>query len=224
MLMHTNDTNKKCISFFLRVLLITVLLVLSGVVLSGGIIFSAKAGEQGVTLETNIQTIFTFSIDSNTLDLGDLVPGIPVSGTSVLGVETNNETGFNIIVARNDSDTTLDLGTDDTVNITDQADWNSNNPNAVIKDSLDNSGDVFAFRVKETGTDSGNYNSIWWGDTDGDSDALFAGIPYPAKTIINRTSVSSPLTDSIVEYYLDVSANQETGAYDGGVTYTATAN
>lgn len=219
MLMYTNNTNKKCIIFFLRVILITALLALLW-----RITIPVKADQQGVTLEANVQTIFTFSIDSNTLDLGNLVPGTPVSGTSTLGVETNNETGFNIIVVRNDSDTTLDLSTDASTNITDQTDWNSGSPNAVIKANLDNNGDVFAFRVKQTGTDSGNYNSIWWGDTDGDGDALFAGFPYPAKTIVNRTSASSPSTDSIVEYYLDVSASQETGVYNGGITYTATSN
>ncbi len=215
---------RKTIQFGLPIMLITALLVTVW-----GAVLSVKADTAGVTLQTVVQTSFSFGIDSANLDLTDLTPGTPITDkTSILTVTTNNSGGFIIKASRNDNDTTLDLITATSTNITDQTDWDSSasagDGNAVIQGSLDSSGAVLAFRVKEAGTDSDCVNETWWGADDTEGTAKWSGYPTPTDTIINDTTYESSGAASVISYYIDVAGSQATGTYDGGVTYTATAN
>lgn len=210
---------RKAINFGLPVILITTLLVMVW-----GAVLSVKADTAGVTLQTVVgASPFEFGVDSASLSLGALTPGTPITDkTSTLTVTTNNAGGFNIKASRDDNDTTLDLQSDATVNITDQTAWNSGAPNSEI---ITSGVDVLAFRVKQAGTDSDCYSSTWWGTGDvlGTS-AKYAGLPTPLDTIVNDTTYESASADSIILYYIDVAGTQKTGTYDGGVTYTATVN
>ena len=179
-----------------------------------------RVSEIWIVVDYSIAASLSFAVDSASLDFGDLSPGTPITDkTSTLTVTSSG--GFNIKASRDDNDTTLDLGTDATINITDQTPWNSTTPNSV---TLAGTEDVLAFRVKYTGTDSSNYNSTWWGSDDADGNALFTGFPTPSDTIVYRVSASDPATDSVIQYYIDVANTQKVGTYGGGVTYTVTAN
>lgn len=190
-----------------------------------GFVLQTKAQEnEEVTLDTTVLSTLTFTVDSATKSLGDLTPGTAVTATSTLTVGTNSSGGFTVKVVRNDADTTMDLTTDATVNITDQTAWNSGTPNSVLKSALENSGDVLAFRVKQTGTAANCYSSTWWGTDDTDSNAKYAGFPpTTAQTIVSDTTYEAADVDIVALYYLDVATSQKTGTYDGKITYTATA-
>jgi len=172
---------------------------------------------------TVVAVSLSFAVDSASLDFETLTPSTPITDkTSTLTVTTDSADGFIIKVARNTGNTTLDLAADDSFDITDHTAWNATTPNSTIITLGD---DFLAFRVASADTDSGNYNSTWWGDGDTlGSDAKYAGFPTPSETIVNRTSASDPSTDSVIRYYIDVANTQKIGTYDGGVTYTATAN
>lgn len=178
----------------------------------------------GVGTSVTVEEI-VFSIDSDTVNLGGITPGEgPVTSTSILTVSTGDSNGFSIKVKRNDSDATLDLDGDSSINISDRTAWdpsaNGENGNAAVWQSSDKE---FGFRVKKTDTDSENYSETWWGTDDTDN-AKFAGFPSSSQTLVNRTSASIPSTDSKVLYKLDVANTQPTGDYSGGITYTAFIN
>src|SRR3989344_5182378 len=174
----------------------------------------------------------TFTVSSN--NFPTITPGSLVFATTTLSVDTNNTSGWNVTVSRDDADTTLDLDTDATVNITDQTAWapgaaTTTAGNAVRISSLDSSGDVLGLRVMTASGTTAFRAGSWWGTTDAYADSastLWAGIPSTAKQIGN-SSVSCSGTNcalNTVLYYLDVPSTQKTGAYSGGITYTATMN
>src|SRR3989338_6867559 len=183
-------------------------------------------------ITTAAASSLTFVVSTD--NFSTLTPGSPVFATSTLSVDTNNSTGWNVTVVRDDSDTTLDLDSDATVNITDQTAWvpgaaTTTAGNAARISSLINSGDVLAMRVMTASGTTAFRAGSWWGTTDAYADSastLWAGIPSTAKQIGN-SSVSCSGTNcalNTVLYYLDVPSTQKTGAYSGGITYTATMN
>lgn len=220
------------------------LLVISILIVSIASIFSyAKyAYSEAVTLSVTISSSLTFS--SSTDQFGTLTPGTFKIATTTLSVTTNNTDGYNITLSGDDqgpSDTVLDLSTDAAVGITDQTEWvpgggvspaTTTTGNGVLRASLDNSGDVLAFRVYSSSTQA-FYSSSWWGSNDLAANAKWAGIS--SSTIARRignvqakngsNSVYNASEQLItVAYYLDVPASQQQGLYNGGLTYTATAN
>ncbi|MSR76260.1 MAG: hypothetical protein EXS68_01550 [Candidatus Ryanbacteria bacterium] len=172
----------------------------------------------------------TFTVDSSSAAFGTLSPGTLVSSSNTLTTFTNNSTGLIITVERDDTDSTMDLTTDAATNISDKTNWDATaNTNAGNATASTTESQTLQFRIRSSGTDSGNYSSTWWGSNDKTANAKFAGFPLSSastniKTIINRTSASSPETDSVVLYNLDVPPGQKTGSYSGGITYTATVN
>jgi hypothetical protein len=168
----------------------------------------------------------TFTIDANTKSLGTLSPGTLVSGISTLTVDTANSTGFNITVSRDGADTAMDLDTDAATNIADKTAWSpgANCTTAGNATASTTEPQTLQFRVRLAGTASGNYCSSWWGTDDTTANARFAGFPSTGQKIVDRSTASSPSTDSLVLYNLDVPATQKNGAYSGSITYTAVAN
>jgi hypothetical protein len=204
------------------------------------IVFSLSIGVnaygEAVTLSATIASSLTFT--TTTDQFGTITPGTYKIGTTTLTVLTNNTAGWNITLSGDDqspTDTVLDLTTDAAVGIADQAEWvnpaaTTTAGNAVVRASLDSTGDVLAFRVMSASSTNGTpfLSTSWWGTTDADGTAKWAGI---ASTTIQRKigdagtgSYSASSHINTVQYYLDVSASQQTGSYDGGLTYTATAN
>lgn len=162
----------------------------------------------------------TFVVDSGTENFPNLSPGVLVATSSVLYVSTNNSSGFNVTIARNDSTGTMSKsGT----YIPDKTAWSpgascTNAGNATASSTGEQS---LQFRVRQGGTDASNYCSSWWGSDDTSANALFAGIPSSAQKIITRSSATSGYSASHVLYNLDVPSTQKTGTYSGAITYTA---
>lgn len=181
---------------------------------------------QGVTLAGAADYLY-FSVTGNET-FSSLAPGTLVATTSILSMRTNYANGLYVTVQRDDPDTTMDLATDETINLTDKTAWSlSSNVCA------DNGGNATAsttqpqtlqFRVRQSGTDADNYCANWWGSDDTTANAKFAGFPSSAVYIINRGSAAVSSTTAYALYNLDAPATQKTGAYAGSITYTATAN
>jgi hypothetical protein len=176
------------------------------------------------TLATDIT--LTFITDSTSEFFPALSPGNMVATSSLLYIKTNNGSGFNVVASRNNAAATLLLNTDSTVMISDKTSWvpGGNCATAGNSTASTTNPNTLEFRIKQTGTDSGNYCSAWWGADDTTANALFAGFSSTPQMIVNRTSASTPTTTSTVLYNLNVPTFQKTGVYSGSVTYTVTTN
>lgn len=191
---------------------------------------------EAVNLSVTVASTLTFTTTTN--NFSTLTPGTYQMATTTLVVATNNVNGWNVTLYGDDqgtSDTVMDLSTDAAVGLTDQTEWVPNSAtttpgNAVVRASLDNSGDVLAFRVMSASSTNGVafLSTQWWGTSDVDGTAKWAGI---ASSTVQRKigdagvgSYSSSDHINTVQYYLDVPASQQTGTYTGALTYTATAN
>ena len=167
-----------------------------------------------------------FVVKSASETFPNLIPGTLIATSSILEVRTDNSTGFNITVLRQDSDTTLDLNTDASVNIPDKTAWapGANCSTAGNASASTTESNTLQFRTRQTGTDSANYCSAWWGINDTTASALFAGFSSTAQQIIYRSTSAVASTTSIVLYNLNAPSTQRTGAYSGSITYTAAVN
>lgn len=188
--------------------------------------FNSPSVTKAVQIGTSVTVAeITFTLDSANVNLGAITPGLPVTATNTLTVSTGNDSGFTIKVKRNDSDTTLDLNDDASINIPDRTAWNptanSGNGNASVWQINDRH---LGFRVQKTDTDNGNYSAAWWGSDDTNTNAKFAGLPSSLTTIVNRSTEAPSGVDSVVLYKLDTPNTQLTGIYSGEITYSATVN
>ncbi len=207
-------------------------------------LLTMQAYAASVTLSVNVQTSLTFTTTnqgfSNTST--NLTPGTPLMGTTTLSVLTNDAAGWNVTLSGDNKNTTnhnLQRTGDTTVQITDQTEWvnaaaTTSVGNAVRISSLTNSGNVLAFRVMTASSTNGTafIASSWWGTADSyatdNANTLYAGI---SSSTVSRQignagsgSYSSSAHLNDVQYYLNVSASQKTGAYTAPITYTATGN
>ncbi len=211
----------------LAVALLAISLVFASIF--GYMTFAATSGE---TLTVTVQEAMTFTTDVS--GFGNLNPGTAAYATTTTHVSTNSNTGFFLTLYGNDqgpANTVLDLTTDAAVGLTDQAEWiaggaTTSAGNAVVVGSLDNSGDVLAFRMMTASGSSDVISTTWWGADDTVGNALWSGIASSTDVtqIGNTSDYSASERTNTVLYYLDVAATQQTGTYDGGITYTATAN
>jgi hypothetical protein len=206
-------------------------------------IFGAQAYAAAVTLSVSVQTSLTFTTTNQGFANGatNLNPGTPLMATTTLSVTTNDVNGWNVTLAGTNKVTGHNnLQTaGDSAEITDQTEWipgaaTSSAGNAVQISSLANSGAVLAFRVMSASSTNGAvfYATTWWGTADNYSTTnaatLYAGIS--SSTVLRQIgnagagsySTSAHLND--VQYYLNVSATQQTGSYTAPITYTATGN
>lgn len=186
------------------------------------------------TFTTAVAATLTFVVSTN--NFPTLTSGSPVFATTTLSVNTNNSTGWNVTVSRDTAAATMALNIDSTVKITDQTDWipsaaTTTAGNAVRISSFINTQKVLAFRVMTASGTASFISTAWWGTTDAYIDSattLWAGIASStaANLKIGNSSVSSggSAVLNTVLYYLDVPSTQQSGAYSGGITYTATMN
>jgi hypothetical protein len=156
-----------------------------------------------------------------------------------VSVDTNKSTGWYVTLERQDADTTLDLDSDATVNITDQTVWTApaattthTGASSVRISSFGNSQRVLAFRVMTASSTNGSmfFAPSWWGSEDSYIDnvnTLWAGIPAPSSGqkigISSVNSGGSPALNTVL-YYLDVPNTQKTGVYSGNIIFTAVMN
>jgi hypothetical protein len=154
----------------------------------------------------------TFSVDSGSLNLGAINPGIPITGTTVCTVSTNSPNGYDLGIqdntaAPNSSLLHTDLAT-------------------YIADYL---GTILTPTVwSGTGLGISVYfatnKEAKWGGGASEADPLnrYAGIPQGIDTI--HTKIGNPTVNDVtrVGYKLDVPNDQKIGIYTGNVVYTAT--
>ena len=179
---------------------------------------------------TPVATSLTFTVDTPSVTfVGGLTPGTPVSTSSVLTVNTTNSKGYDISINRASTTPTLFL---DSYTIADTP--NNNNWTAPAATSTAGPSAIWTaitkglgFRVKQTGTVSNTYSTAWWGTNDTSANAKYSGISTStaAQKIANTTLGSGSNENTTVEYRIDVSTNQKSGAYTSSpVTYTAIVN
>lgn len=211
-------------------------LIAAVVFASGGVAYNAYA--VAVSLTVTIAQTLTFT--TTTDQFGALTPGTYKVATTTLAVTTNDTAGWNVALSGDDvtipsGNTACDLDSDASVGITDQAQWvpgaaTTSAGNAVVRASLDSSGNVLAFRVMSASSSNGVpfLATTWWGTSDADGTARFAGI---ASSTVSRQignagtgSYSATAHINTVQYYLNVGASQQQGAYSCPFTYTATGN
>jgi hypothetical protein len=190
----------------------------------------------GVTLSVTVASALTFT--TSTDQFGTITPGTYKFATTTTSVTTNDTLGWTVSLSgdsKNTSTNALALATDANVQLTDQTEWvpgsaTTTAGNAVVRGSLVNSGNVLAFRVMTASSTNGTaFNSTsWWGATDVDGTAKYAGIASSTvqRLIGNAGSGSYNASAHIntIQYYLNVPVTQQTGSYTGNLTYTATAN
>jgi len=177
--------------------------------------------------EASIQdSSLTFVMDSASEALPSITPGTLVATTSILTVGTSNPSGFNVTVSRSNGSATMLLNADSAVAIPDKIAWAPGANCSIAGNATASTTDpnTLEFRVRSAGTDAGNYCPAWWGTDDTTASARFAGFPASGQQIINRASASTPSTQAVVLYNLNVPLTQRTGAYSGSITYTVTTN
>ena len=198
----------------------------------------AHAATQATTLTVTVAQTLTFT--TSTDQFSTLTPGTYKIATTTLSVTTNDIAGWNVTLSGDDvtvpgGNTACDLDSDASVGITDQAQWvngaaTTTAGNAVVRASLDSSGNVFAFRVMSASSTNGGafLVTFWWGASDVDGTAQFAGV---ASSTVQRQignagtgSYSASAHINTVQYYLNVSSSQQQGAYSCPLTFTATGN
>jgi len=187
------------------------------------------ATTSGVALSATVSTVLTVSVDNDTNNFGNLTPGTPKYYQLSASLFSNNDIGYNIRVNRNNNPTsTLTLGglpTTATNTIPDATSWDSTGDG----NATTTPGATLSFRVRKTESTQGTcYDSTeetWWG-SDNPILSKYAGFPTSTTNIINFncTSYQSATTTAVYWYRLDAPANQYTGDYSGGITYTITAN
>jgi len=176
----------------------------------------------------------TFTIDTPNVFIGTNTPGTPAASSSVLTVNTNNSTGYNITVNRASTTPTLFLTGDTGTTIADTP--NGNNWTAPATSSQAGPSAVwtvgttkgFGFRLKLTGTVANMYSTAWWGTSDASGNAKYSGISTSTAAQVIANSVwagSGSNENTVVEYKLDASNTQKTGNYiSSPIIFTATTN
>lgn len=210
------------------------------VAIFGFFLLTSNAYATATTLSVTVNTAISFSV--TTQNFSTITPGTPSMATTTLFTTTNDAAGW-IVTLSGDNKATgqnnLQRTGEAAVQITDQTEWipgaaTTSAGNAVRIASLANSGNVLAFRVATATTTNGTAftSSTWWGTTDSymtdAATTLYAGIASStvARTIGNAGTGSFSSSEHLneVQYYLNVSAAQKTGAYTAPLTYTATGN
>ena len=218
----------------LRSLLVAFLVAVVSFAFGGAYYVNADA----VTLTVTVSQTLTFTTATD--QFGTLTPQTYKIATTTLSVITNNTAGWNVTLSGDDvtipgGNTGCDLDADATVGITDATQWvngaaTTTAGNGVVRASLINSGNVLAFRTMSASSTNGVafLAPTWWGATDADGTALFGGVASStvARQIGNAGTGSYSATAHLntVQYYLNVAASQQQGAYSCPLTYTATGN
>jgi hypothetical protein len=209
--------------------------VLVATLVFSSVVYAVQVNAAAVTLTATVATSITFVTSSN--QFGTVTPGTVAWATTTLDVATNDTNGW-IVTLSGDNKTSVNKNLQlagNTASITDQLEWiagaaTTSAGNAVIQASLDNSANVLAFRVMTASSSNGTAftASSWWGATDVAGTAKWAGIASStvARQVGNAGTGSYSASNHLntVQYYLNVSATQATGAYSAPLTYTATGN
>ncbi|MCK4635855.1 MAG: hypothetical protein KAT32_03250 [Candidatus Moranbacteria bacterium] len=192
-------------------------------------VVEAATDSENTNLQVTVSDTITIDCDGadgqDTVDLGTLTAGTPVTGSTSCVVTTNSDGGYVLEVEQDgvSGATTMDHQADATIDIIDKTSW----------DQTANTGDGNAVAYATTGLGFGvlsstaTKNTTWWGTgaTCADAAQLYAGVPVNGASnnnIMEHANYSSTATTTNICYQLDVVATQQAGIYDGVITYTAT--
>jgi hypothetical protein len=178
----------------------------------------SMVGETGINLNTDIQEIISLDCNGAIVNLGNLTPGTPVTGSSICTSTTNANGGY-ILSVKKDSTTTLQKNTELTTTIPDKTAWDpTGNGNAQIY-----SGTGLGFTVYDS---TATKNQTWWGTgtTVTDANNKYAGFDPNQTDIMQHTAYSDVSTTASIGYKLDVEPTQKSGAYSGSITYQVTTS
>jgi len=177
--------------------------------------YVVRADDKSQTIQVTVTTTLTFNLATNTVPLGILTPGTPITATTSCTVETNSSSGWQLSVKRDDATSTLDLDTDPSIDFPDATAWNGSN-------STDSPGANLSFRVYQTDTTpSGLYNSTYWGTSD--ASPKWAGFPPTSQMIASIDNYQSGTQTVVYGFRIDAPSSQASGAYSGSITLTALA-
>lgn len=193
-------------------------------------------GEEGVGVHSSdnwvlkagfLQTInstISISVDSPTVNLGNLSPGDSATATTLIGVTTDSMGGYTLSSYFSSVGHTDSLRhSNGTEYITDLTDWdptaNGGDGNAVTW-----SGSGFGFTIYAN--NSAEKNTTWWGTgtTVSDANNKYAGFPSSSTKVLETTDYKSGERQTSVGYKVQIPANKLAGTYSGEVTYIATVN
>ena len=148
-----------------------------------------------------VNYVISLQVDSNTVNLGTLTPGTPVTGQSVITVMTDSWGGYDLLTSQNHSMT-------HTNTVTTIPEYS-----CAIGSPCLWSGIGLGFTVK-----AGTGVNVKWG-----SNPSFKYAYFPlADTIFHqKAGYTSGADQTTVEYKLDVATSQRSGNYSNIITYTA---
>ncbi len=188
-----------------------------------GILIPQAAGQvstsTGQTITLSVNQVITLTLSTSTLGLGSLTPGTAVSATSSATVTTNSATGWSLRINRASATSTIASGT---IAFPDATQWNGSNAT-----SSNFIGANMHFRVFQSGTTAGLYNSTLWGpnDTDGTGNSMYAGFPTASSSYVATTSTYSGANQVVVmKVRADAPGTQQATNYTGNITITAISN
>ncbi len=184
---------------------------------------NAASDSDTQTIILTVTSTITLTLATTTVDLGTLVPGTPITGNTSLSVTTNDYSGWNLQVKRDDAGSTLNLNGTSTPDVAfpDATGWNYSSPNATTSPEV---GANLSFRVYQTGTDVALYNSSWWGSDDTAPNALYAGFPTTDQQIATIATYVGGAQTVAYGFRADAPGTQQSGVYTGTVTFTAITN
>jgi hypothetical protein len=169
------------------------------------------------TISLTVNQTITLTLSTSTLGLGSLTPGSPVSATSSATVATNAATGWNLKVNRLSSTSSPTIASG-TITFPDAASWNGAN------NATTTPGATLSFKVANTGTDAGLYSSTFWGASDVDGTAKYAGFPTSSQTVATTSTYSGVSQTVVLRVRADSPATQQATNYTGSITITAITN
>lgn len=179
------------------------------------------------TLASSFTQSITLTLNTSTVNLPALAPGIAVSATTTATVNVSGATsGYTVSIQRNPATATTTIASG-TIQFPDYTPvWAPSGSSCVSGEGNGTTtpGNTFSFRVASSGT-TANYCPYWWGTNDTGA-ALYAGVPTTTQIIVNSTSSASQngTTTVTIFYSANAPVNQRVTNYTGGVTITAIAN
>lgn len=161
--------------------------------------YKSKAGYQYM-----VNTYLTLTVDSNTKDLGSLLPGSPITGQTTIDVTTDSWNGYALSVSKNHK-----MRHTDAVTVID--DHNGTIAVPLLWSAPNNLG--FSFTII-SGTDV----DPKWGSN---PNYKYAAFPDIATEAHSKTGYKSPADETVIGYKVDAPPDQKSGSYSATITYTA---
>lgn len=180
----------------------------------------SEAATDTTTLTTTVLEYISFSLTSgDTVPFGNLTPGTPIkapAASTIASVTTNAANGYTLGLHDGVAGTNSSMVHTDTItHITDYA--------GTIDTPTAWTGTGVGITMWDADTTP---EAKWCADTCttyDDTDNKYAGIPETATTAHTVTGTVSGADTSSWAFQIDVPNTQKTGAYEGIVTFTATA-